>query len=227
LNRAKARLEAGRITDASTGRKVSLAEVSHQAAHQEHRLVAEAYYTAPTCYHNFIVDERLLREDPEKYRLHVAYCFCAQAAVVEVDEGSGEVRVLKVIAAHDVGKPIHPQNIRGQIEGGVVMGLGYGLYEEFVVDQGYVVTDTLRKCGVPRITQAPEIIPLIVEDPHPLGPFGAKGMAELPVSATAPAIANALYDAVGVRIQDLPITPKKVLAALQSASAKTKSTTKG
>jgi len=220
LSRASTRLEAGRIIDESSGREVSLVELGHKASRQEHRLSAEAYYKTPTCYANLIVDEKLLEEDPEKFRLHVAYSYCSQAAVVEVDEGSGEVRVLKVIAAQDVGKPIHPQNIRGQIEGGVVMGMGYGLYEEFVLDQGYVVTDTLRKCGVPRITQAPEIVSLIVEDPHPLGPFGAKGMSELPVSPTAPAIANAIYDAIGVRVRELPIKQKKILAALRQVSAK-------
>jgi CO/xanthine dehydrogenase Mo-binding subunit len=99
------------------------------------------------------------------------------------------------------------------------MGMGYGLYEEFIVDQGYVVTDTLRKFKIPRITQAPEIITLIVEDPHSLGPFGAKGMAELSLASSAPAIANAIDNAVGVRIRDLPITPQKVIAALQSSPA--------
>jgi len=95
------------------------------------------------------------------------------------------------------------------------MGLGYGLSEEFVLKDGRIVTDTLRKCGVPHIAQAPEIVPIIVENPHPLGPFQAKGMAELPISVTAPAIANAIYDAIGVRMTELPMTPEKILAALQ------------
>ncbi|MGC8787940.1 MAG: xanthine dehydrogenase family protein molybdopterin-binding subunit, partial [Anaerolineae bacterium] len=155
-------------------------------------------------------------------RVHVAYCFCAQACILEVDENSGEVRVLKMIAAQDVGKAIHPQNIRGQIEGGVVMGMGYALSEEFVVDKGYVITDTLRKCKVPRITQVPEIVPLIVENPHSEGPFGAKGMAELSLASSAPAIANAIYHALGVRIRELPITPEKILAALHRTHATAK-----
>jgi CO/xanthine dehydrogenase Mo-binding subunit len=214
LSAAQTQLVDGRIVDTSSNREVSLAELGRRAADQKVDLSAEAYWKTPTCYSNLIVDEKLLTEDPEKFRLHAAYCFCTQAAVVEVDDDSGEVRVLKVIAAQDVGKPIHPRNIEGQIEGGVVMGMGYGLYEEFVVDNGYVVTDTLRKIGVPRFTQAPEISTLIVEDPHSLGPFGAKGMSELPVTPTAPAIANAIYNAVGVRVRHLPIRPKDVLAAL-------------
>ena len=218
LNRARTGLEAGRIIDESSGKEVSLAELAGKAAHLKQCLSAKAYYTAPICYSNLDVDEELLKEDPDQFRLHVAYCFCSQAAIIEVDEGTGKVKVLKVIAAQDVGKPIHPQNIHGQIEGGVVMGMGYGLSEEFVLDKGYVVTDTLRKCGVPRITEAPEIVSLIVEDPHPLGPFGAKGMSELPISVTAPAIANALFDAVGVRVRELPIKPAKVLRALKEIS---------
>jgi aldehyde oxidoreductase len=219
LNRETVRFEAGRIHDKSTGSEIPLAELARQAAQQNYRLLAEAYYTAPTCYSNLEFDEELFAREPEQYRVHVAYCFCAQACILEVDESSGEVNVLKMIAAQDVGKPIHPQNIRGQIEGGVVMGMGYGLTEEFIVDRGYVVTDTLRKFKIPRITQAPEIIALIVEDPHSLGPFGAKGMAELSVASSAPAIANAIDNAVGVRIRDLPITPEKILTALQQSSA--------
>jgi aldehyde oxidoreductase len=219
LNRETVHVQDGRIKDQATDSEVSLSDLARQAAQQNYRLSAEAYYTAPACYANLEVDEKLRAEEPESYRMHVAYCFCAQACILEVDESSGEVNVLKMIAAQDVGKPIHPQNIRGQIEGGVVMGMGYGLYEEFIVDQGYVVTDTLRKFKIPRITQAPEIITLIVENPHSLGPFGAKGMAELSLASSAPAIANAIDSAVGVRIRDLPITPQKVIAALQSSPA--------
>jgi len=211
LNRETVRFEAGHITDESTGGEVSLAELARRATRQNRRLSAEAYYTAPDCYSNLEFDKELFAKEPTKYRVHVAYCFCAQASVVEVDETSGEVRVLKIITAQDVGKAIHPRNIRGQMEGGVVMGMGYGLYEEFIVDHGYVATDTLRKFKIPRITQAPDIVALIVENPHSLGPYGAKGMAELSLSSSAPAIGNAIYDAVGVRIRDLPITPTKIL----------------
>jgi len=214
LEAADTQLRDGRIVETSTGREISLADLGKRATETKTELLAEAYWQTPTCYSNLIVDEKLLAEDPEKFRLHAAYCYCTQAAIVEVDKRSGEVNVLKVIAAQDVGKPIHPRNIEGQIEGGVVMGLGYGLYEEFVVDNGRVVTDTLRKIGVPRFAQAPQIMPLIVEDPHPLGPFGAKGMSELPITPTAPAIANAIYNAVGVRVRHLPIRPEDVASTV-------------
>lgn len=152
--------------------------------------------------------------DPAEHRLHVAYCFGTQAAVVEVDEATGEVEVLRVIAAHDAGTVINPQAVEGQIEGGVMMGLGYALSEAFIMRQGQIVTDTLRKLGVPGIERLPEIWAIPVEDPHPEGPLGAKGMGELPTSATAPAIVNAIYDAVGVRIRELPATPARVREAM-------------
>ncbi len=218
LRRDIIHFEDGRVVDKSTDGEVPLGELARKATEQNYSLSAEAYYSAPPSYYNLEFDEKLFAEDPEQYRVHAAYCFCAQACILEVDESSGAVRVLKMIAAQDVGKPIHPQNIRGQIEGGVVMGMGYGLSEEFIVDQGYVVTATLRKFKIPRITQAPEIIALIVEDPHSLGPFGAKGMAELSLASSAPAIANAIDNALGVRIRDLPITADKILAALQRPS---------
>jgi CO/xanthine dehydrogenase Mo-binding subunit len=215
LNRATSQLQDGRILDQSTNSDITLKELARKAGEQSYRLSAEAYYTAPESFYNLEFDEKRFAEDPEQYRVHAAYCFCAQACVVEVDPASGEVQVLSAIAAQDVGRAIHPQNIRGQIEGGVVMGLGYGLTEEFVVDRGYVVTDTLRKFKVPRIAQAPEIVSLIVENPHSLGPYGAKGMAELSLASSAPAIANAIHDALGVRVRDLPITPERIHSAMQ------------
>ena len=219
VQRSRLRLGKGEVSWKSdpdgTETFVSLQELGRRAAQQGHHLAFEEYYTAPRSYRGLLIADSSYEEPPDEFRLHVAYCFGTDAVIVEVDEDTGEVQVLKIIAAHDVGKAINPRGINGQIEGGVVMGLGYALSEEFVVKDGRVLTDTLRKCGVPRISQMPEIIPLIVENPHPLGPFEAKGMAELPISVTAPAIANAIYDAVGVRMTQLPMTPEKILAALQ------------
>jgi CO/xanthine dehydrogenase Mo-binding subunit len=98
-----------------------------------------------------------------------------------------------------------------------MMGLGYALTEEFIVEAGINLTDSLHKCRIPTADQTPEIVPVIVEVPHPLGPQGAKGFAEAPSLATAPAIVNAIYDAVGVRITSLPADKKKVKLALQNA----------
>jgi aldehyde oxidoreductase len=135
---------------------------------------------------------------------------------VEVDESTGEVNVKKVIAAVDVGKAINPQKIEGQFEGSILMGMGYALSEQFEVSNGIPRTD-LKKCGIPTIDQTPEIITLIIEDGDPGGPYGAKGISEVATVPVTPAIINAIYDAVGVRICDLPATKDKILKALRSS----------
>ncbi|RME82848.1 MAG: aldehyde oxidoreductase [Caldilineae bacterium] len=150
---------------------------------------------------------------------HWCYAYNTQVAVVEVDTRSYEVRVLRIISANDLGKVLNEPAVLGQIYGGVVMGLGFALSEEFVVENGYNKTDTLRKCRIPTIEQTPEIIPVLVEVPHPEGPRGAKGFAEAPSLATAPAILNAIYDAVGVRIYQTPADKKRLRAALRATPA--------
>jgi aldehyde oxidoreductase len=143
-----------------------------------------------------------------------AYSYNTQVAVVEVDITTGKVKVLTIISAQDVGKILNRQVVEGQIHGGVMMGLGYALSEEFVYQDGINLTDSLRKCKLPTADQTPEIIPIILEIPDPAGPFGAKGMAEGTVMATTPAIINAIYDATGVRITSLPATSEKIREAL-------------
>jgi CO/xanthine dehydrogenase Mo-binding subunit len=147
---------------------------------------------------------------------HVMYSYTTQVAIVEVDPRTGAVEVLKIIAVNDVGKALNPQIIEGQIAGGVMMGVGYALSERFLIDQGINLTDSLHKARVPTAERTPEIIPVIVEVPHPFSPQGMKGFAEAPSLATAPAILNAIYDAVGVRIRDIPADKENVRAALES-----------
>ncbi len=154
--------------------------------------------------------------ETEGYRNYLTFSFVANAAVVEVDETTGEVKVLEVIVAADCGKVIHPRGLEGQVEGCVSMGLGYALSEEYKVENGRPLTRTLTDAGIPTIEMTPEVRTFVVEDPEPYGPFGAKGFAEAGLLPTAPAITNAIYDAVGVRITDLPATPKKVLEALRA-----------
>ena len=151
---------------------------------------------------------------------HWAYAYGTQVAIVEVDTKTGEVKVLKIIAAADVGKLLNPKIVEGQIFGGVVQGLGFALKEEFIVKDGVNLTDTLHKYNMPTANDIPEIIPIVVEVPHPFGPQGAKGFAEAPSLATAAAIVNAIYDAVGVRIHSLPAKKEKVLAAMKMKSQK-------
>lgn len=150
------------------------------------------------------------------HRMHFSYCYATQAAVVEVDEATGEVEVLKVYAASDVGKAVNPALVEGQIEGGVAMGLGYALTEEFKMEKGQVASPQFKDLGLPRATEVPyNIESIIIEDYHPYGPFGAKGMGELPMNATAPAILNAIHDAVGVRAEKLPVRPAYLLELMR------------
>jgi selenium-dependent xanthine dehydrogenase len=137
--------------------------------------------------------------------IHFAYSFAAQAAQVEVDLDTGEVRVLRIIVADDVGKAINPLGLQGQIEGGVIMGVGQTLTEEFIVEEGRVVTDRLARYRVPGIMHTPEIISFVVEHPTKDGPYGAKGVGEISIIPTPSCITNAVYYACGVRIRQLPI----------------------
>jgi xanthine dehydrogenase molybdenum-binding subunit len=148
--------------------------------------------------------------------MHFAYSFATQAAEVEVDTLSGEVRVLRVIAANDVGKTINPLGLQGQIEGGVMMGLGHALTENFIVENGQVFTDRMARYRIPNITQTPEITSFVVEHPVSTGPFGAKGVGEIVSIPTIPAITNAIYHAVGVRLDSLPVDQEEIMAQLQA-----------
>jgi 4-hydroxybenzoyl-CoA reductase alpha subunit len=153
--------------------------------------------------------------------ISATYGFATHAVEVEVDTETGEVTVLKIAAAHDVGRAINPMAVEGQIHGGVSMGLGYGLYEELVVEKGRVLNSNFADYALPTALDMPPIETILIETDDPAGPFGAKGMSEAACIPTAPAIANAVYDAVGVRIRDLPITPEKVLEALKEKEEET------
>lgn len=146
---------------------------------------------------------------------YAAYTFATQAAEVEVDTETGEVEILRVTAAHDVGKAINPLAVEGQIEGGVAMGIGYALMENLMLDQGKPLTPSLAEYILPTAKDVPPIVSIIVEDQEPTGPFGAKGVGEPATIPTAPAIINAIYDAVGVRVMELPATPETVRGLLK------------
>jgi len=146
--------------------------------------------------------------------MHFAFSFGVQAAEVEVNKLTGEVRVLKVISANDVGMAVNPLGLQGQIEGGVMMGLGNCLTEEFIMDNGYVVTDHLARYRVPGIMLTPEITSIIVEHPISSGPYGAKGVGEICSIPTTPAITNAIYNAVGVRIFKTPVDQEMIAREL-------------
>jgi CO/xanthine dehydrogenase Mo-binding subunit/aerobic-type carbon monoxide dehydrogenase small subunit (CoxS/CutS family) len=143
---------------------------------------------------------------------YASYAFAAQVAQVEVDLELGAVRCLRIVAAHDVGRAINPQQVEGQIHGGIAQGLGLALMEEFVPGR----TDNLHDYLIPTIGDVPPIETILIERPDPLGPYGAKGVGEPALIATAPAILNAIAAATGVRLTQVPATPDRVLAALQA-----------
>jgi CO/xanthine dehydrogenase Mo-binding subunit len=144
--------------------------------------------------------------------------FTVHMAKVAVDPGTGEVRVLDYIAVQDVGFAINPGEVEGQIQGGVTQGLGWALFEGFVYDEnGQLLTTTLMDYALPHSVDVPHITPVLVEIPSALGPFGAKGVGEPPVVPVGAAIANAIYDAVGARVAQLPITSERLFKALHQA----------
>jgi CO/xanthine dehydrogenase Mo-binding subunit len=144
-----------------------------------------------------------------------AYAFVAQAIEVEVDTETGHIRVLRVVSADDVGQPINPALVQGQVEGAVVQAQGYAVLEDYKTKDGYVLTDQLSTYLIPTIWDIPEKVEtVVVEVPDPNGPWGARGLGELPFLVVAPAIAAAIHDATGVWINELPFTPERVLRAL-------------
>jgi len=189
--------------------RVRLDEILRAAHHKEQgrMVVSEAFYDPP----NQMVDSRTGRGN-----LSATYIFGTQGAEVEVDLETGKVKILRFVAAHDVGKVISKQAVNGQIYGGIAQGLGYALSEEYKTHNGRSLNPNFLDY---KIFSAPDMdFPIhieCIETDDREGPFGAKGVGEPGLVPTAPAIANAIYDAIGVRIRDLPITPEKILAALE------------
>jgi len=145
------------------------------------------------------------------------WMYAAQAAEVEVDKETGLVKVLRIAAAHDVGKAINPVTCEGQIEGALITGIGTTLCEEMLLNEGNVLNPNLHDYKLPTAMDIPEIYPILVEEAHEDGPYGAKGLGEPALAPTSAAIANAVYDAAGIRIKDLPLTTENVLRALKES----------
>jgi CO/xanthine dehydrogenase Mo-binding subunit len=189
--------------------KVEVSQVLRDALHvgtgQSKVVIAEAFYDPPT--------EMLDRE--MKGNLSCTYAFGTTGVEVEVDEKTGEVKILQLLAAHDVGKAINPTLVKGQIYGAAYIGAGYGLTEEMKLEKGKVMNPNFLDYKMLTAQDVVPVEPIVIEPGDDDGPFGAKGIGEPGLVPTAPAIANAIYDAVGVRITSLPITPEKVLAALK------------
>lgn len=143
-------------------------------------------------------------------RIHIAYGFAAQAVKIGINPETGEVRALKVVTANDAGRIINPLGFLSQVEGGVVMGVGHALMEDFKLEEGIIKTDRISRYPVPRMKDSPEVVSLVVESLTEEGPFGSKGIGELVCVPTPPAITNAIAHAIGLRIDSLPVTKEKV-----------------
>jgi CO/xanthine dehydrogenase Mo-binding subunit/aerobic-type carbon monoxide dehydrogenase small subunit (CoxS/CutS family) len=189
------------------GKSASFAEVVEwmQAEGRTTKLIYE--YTAP--------ETKPLGQGGD---MHVAFSYAAHAALVEVDTDTGEVKVLKVIAAHDIGRAINPLALEGQIEGGIVMGIGNALTEEFPHEKGVPWAQWLARYKMPSIKHTPEIKSFIVEHEISSGPFGAKGVGEISSIPITPAITNAIANAVGVRVRRLPVDQDTLLRAMKSGA---------
>jgi CO/xanthine dehydrogenase Mo-binding subunit len=147
---------------------------------------------------------------------NITYGYVAQAAEVAVDTETGQVRVLKLVCADDVGRAVNPQQVVGQIEGGVVMGLGWSVLENFIQRDGRVLTEHLSTYLIPSVLDVPdEVQSVLIENPDPNGALGVRGMAEMPLLPVAPAVVAAIHDAVGVWVNELPVTPERLLAVMR------------
>jgi CO/xanthine dehydrogenase Mo-binding subunit/CO/xanthine dehydrogenase FAD-binding subunit len=171
------------------------------------------------------VDTRVQRNDPVTGagNYSASYNFAAHAAHVEVDRRTGQVKILDYVAAHDIGRALNPVFAEGQIIGGAAMGIGAALAEELIYEQGKLVNAAFLSYALPRAADLPRIRPIIVDSHDVNGPYGAKGVGETGVNPPGGAISNAVYDAIGVRIRDLPITPDKVLNALAEKEGRSRS----
>jgi len=191
------------VYDKNTNQKIISFYAMVQLANKEGVLLsAYGWYKAP----NISWDEERGQGRP-----YFTYVYGCQIAEVEVDTATGQVEVLKITAAHEVGKAINPACLKGQIYGGVMMGLGYSIIEEVETSQGYIKNTNFDGYLIPTIKDKPEIVPIIVENPDPYGPYGAKSIGEPSLELTAAAIANAVAQATGKRIRSLPLNLERVL----------------
>ncbi len=185
-----------------------LAKCASEGIHLSNLAIFRAPFTSPI--------------DPENVQGDIwpDFTFGAMAVEVAVDTETGEVTILKCVACHDVGRAVNPAAVKGQIEGGAAQGIGYALMEDCIVKEGRIQTPTLSEYLIPTAVDVPKMKVIILESGTGVGPFGAKGVGEPSLTPAAPAVANAVSNAIGVRMKSLPITPEKVLAALESLKQK-------
>jgi xanthine dehydrogenase molybdenum-binding subunit len=204
-------LREGQVVRADTGEPLLDLGKLLRALHFREKneiVVTSEYYEPPS----------VMQDKEFKGNVSPTYAFATQVAELDVDVETGVVRVTKVTAAHDVGRVINALGIEGQVEGGVIMGVGYATREHLQVEDGYVRNPSFRDYKILTAPEIPEVDFAFIETMDPEGPAGAKGIGEAPAICTAAAIANAFYNATGVRMYELPFTPEKVLRALKTAA---------
>jgi CO/xanthine dehydrogenase Mo-binding subunit len=180
-------------------------------------VVAQAVYTqggSPIMAKGTFIPQSEKADGTSYGNISGTYAFGAQGCKVRVDRRTGNVEILEFYAAHDVGRAINPMACEGQIEGSVAQGIGYGLLEKVQYKDGIIINPGFLNYRIPTSLDVPEIFTSLVEPVDPVGPFGAKGVAEPSMTPTAACIANAIHDALGVRVKELPMTPEKILKAL-------------
>lgn len=191
-----------------TGKSLPLKEVVKACASDGLPLFHVALFKAP--FRNVAQFERI------EGQVFPDFTFGTHGVEVAVDEETGKVQVLRLISSFDVGRAINRLSVEGQIEGGAIYGMGYALTEEVILNQGITMTPSFSEYLLPTSMDVPELETVLIESGDGVGPFGAKGIGEPSVCSVAPAICNAVYDAIGVRIYDLPLTPEKVLKAIKA-----------
>jgi len=189
---------------------IDLAELAGLAGSPDGGYSAEAQYVGAS--HD---------PDPNGYEdIAPTYSFAAHAVEVEVDRDTGAVKIVRVVAAHDSGTILNPVSARGQVEGGVVMGIGAVLGESLIFDEGRVVNPSYADYVLPRASDAPDITTIFVETDDSIGPYGAKGLGEIPLTTIGPAVTNAIHHAIGVRLKEAPHSPDRVLEAIRRREGK-------
>jgi CO/xanthine dehydrogenase Mo-binding subunit len=205
----EARLVAGRF--GTNGNDLgSFVDIAREYVAERGELRAYARYASPP---NIEWDDESYSGDA-----YPVYSWGAEVAEVEVDMDTYEVTVQKITTAQDIGRAIHPVLAAGQIEGGTLQAVGYGLLEELVWDKGRIVNNRMTNYIIPTSLDAPDMETIIVEKEYPNGPFGAKGVGELPMNGAAPAIAAAVFNATGAFVTEIPITPERLMATIENST---------
>jgi CO/xanthine dehydrogenase Mo-binding subunit len=206
---AEAMLVDGRFV-ASGKELASFADMAREYLYQHRELRVYARYDSPPGIE--------WNDDSYSGDAYPVYSWGAEVAEIEVDMDTFEVTCTKITTAQDIGRAIHPVLAAGQIEGGTLQAVGYGLLEELVWDKGRIVNNRLTNYIIPTSLDAPEMETIIVEKPYLHGPFGAKGVGELPMDGAAPAIAAAVFNATGAFMDEIPITPERLQFAIEKAT---------